>query len=140
MEERAKIKSSDTAGLETWLHLGLKCRVMLRRNLSLENGLVNGYLLIQYIAHINVPKFDFVQTIYLGAIGTIKQLIKDKERKRIFGLGIEFDHDNGVIHEVLQVTAEYMRGSFSIFTYTNSGNSQLFCNYTQKSRYNLHIK
>ena len=45
-----------------------------------------------------------------GAIGKIIQLLKDAETNRIVGLGIEFDHAKGTIHEVLQVTAEYMRG------------------------------
>ena len=55
--------------------------------------------------------------VCLGAIGTVKQMFKNRESNRVVELAIQFDHDKTKYQNVQQVTADYMRGP-TLFTRT----------------------
>ena len=56
-----KSSSNDTAGLESFLKLGIGSRIMLRRNINMEKGLVNGAL--GYVVKIIKNEFNYVNAI-----------------------------------------------------------------------------
>jgi ATP-dependent exoDNAse (exonuclease V) alpha subunit len=53
--------TNDTAGLETILKVGIGSRIMLRRNINMEKGLVNGAL--GYVTKIFKNVYNFVYAL-----------------------------------------------------------------------------
>ena len=83
-----KTKSSETAGLENQLQIGVNSRVMLRRNVNVSSGLCN------------------------GAIGTVKAIIKN-EFGFITSIKILFDlHDEITPLERFQVQYEFKKNVY----------------------------
>ena len=66
--EEWKKKSSETAGLDALLKIGVGARVMLRRNLNVEKGFVN------------------------GSLGTVKKILFN-ELRQPYEIEVVFDHD-----------------------------------------------
>ena len=75
-------KIHETAGLETCLHIGVNARVILKRNIDVDIGLVN------------------------GALGTVAELIYSQDLTRVLKIKVKFDNIKELI-DIERITADY---------------------------------
>ncbi len=82
IEKISKLKTKDTAGLYTILQLGVNTRVMLRKNINIQDGLTN------------------------GAIGHIQKIIFSECRSEISSILVKFI-DTGKEYEIRRISLDF---------------------------------